>query len=72
MPKLLTTGVELFDGSQVPCIFCVETWPPEGRGGENGECKIHKKAHITFDQRNNSIPVHYSGGRTNEPRQVET
>ena len=30
------TGVKLFIGSKVLCVFCFETCTPEGRGGEEG------------------------------------
>ena len=53
------TGVELFIGSKVQCLFCYETSTTEGRGGEmGGSANFRNKAHRTFDPRNNSTPEH--------------
>ena len=53
-----TTGVEVFIGSKVQCLFCFKASTTEGRGGEmRKSAKFQMKAHRTFDPRNNSTPV---------------
>ena len=41
----LDTGVKLFIGSKVPCVFCFEICTTEGRGGKGRECIFQNKAH---------------------------
>ena len=40
-----TTGVKLFLGSKVLCMFCFEICTPEGRGGEKGGSTNFKTKH---------------------------
>ena len=58
LDKTECTGVKVFIGSKVQCLFCLETSTTEGRGEElGGGAKFQAKAHRTFDPRNNSTPV---------------
>ena len=41
-----STGVRLFIGSQVLCVFCLEICTPGGRGGEKGGSASFKTKHI--------------------------
>ena len=57
------TGVMVFIGSKVQCLFCFETSTKEGRGEEmGGSGNFKNKVHRTFDPRNNSTPVQESRG----------
>ena len=60
----LYTGVKLFIGSKIPCMFCFNicTHFRGERSRKGRECKCRNKAHRTFDPRNIFSPVLHSRG----------
>ena len=63
MCPVFCTGVEVFIGSKVQCLFCVETCSTEGRGGEKGGSANSKIKHTEPLTQEIPQPVNFDTGR---------